>query len=126
VQGFDRFLERSRWQAASRIAGVYRGLIVEPERVAGTANALGLTPDLTFLGECDGIPACGSGWIADLSSDYEGFRTSFSRRWRLAAGHHQPAGEASLVVQHGKTGYVVDARIFKDGAFMVQLAGSPS
>jgi glycosyltransferase involved in cell wall biosynthesis len=94
------------------------------------AKALGLTPpDLTFLGECDRIPAllARSGLLV-LTSEYEGFPNvileAMAARLPVIT---TPAGDASLVVQHNKTGYVVKGEDTQGmAAFMVQLARSPS
>jgi glycosyltransferase involved in cell wall biosynthesis len=62
-----------------------------------------------------------------LSSDYEGFpnvilEAMASRRPVITT----PAGDAAVVVQHGKTGYVVEPQDIQGmAAFMVQLAQAP-
>src|SRR5207302_8290364 len=75
---FDRFLEalalarRSEPALAGVIAGADCGVQTALQE---KAHALGLTPpDLTFLGECVGIPAllARAGMLV-LHSDYEGF-----------------------------------------------------
>jgi L-malate glycosyltransferase len=130
---FDRFLEalslarRSEPALAGVIAGAdcgARATLVEQ------ASALGLTPsDLIFLGECDRIPAllARSGLLA-LTSDYEGFPNvileAMAARLPVIT---TPVGDASLVVQHEKTGYVAEGEDIQGmAAFMVRLARSPS
>jgi len=130
---FDRFLEalalarRSEPSLAGVIAGADCGArTVLQER----ARALGLMPpDLTFLGECDNIPALlDRAGLLVLSSEHEGFPNvileAMAARLPVIT---TPAGDASLVVQHDKTGYVVEPEDTQGmAAFMVQLARSPS
>ena len=130
---FDRFLEalmlarRSEPKLAGVIAGADCGA---RNALQERANALGMRPpDLTFLGECDRIPALlVRAGLFVLSSDYEGFPNvileAMAARLPVIT---TPAGDASLVVQHGKTGYVVEPGDTQGmAAFMVRLARSPS
>ena len=130
---FDRFLEalalaRRREPAlAGVIAGTdcgARSMLVE------RATALGLTPpDLIFLGECDRVPALlARVAMLVLSSDYEGFPNvileAMAARLPVLT---TPAGDAGLIVQHSKTGYVVAPEDTPGmAALMVRLAQSPS
>jgi len=111
------------------------GVIAGEDRGAKTAlelkaKSLGLTRnDLTFAGECDRVPALLSqAALLVLSSDYEGFPNvileAMAARLPVIT---TPAGDAHLVVQHGKTGYVVEMNDIQGlAACMVQLARSPS
>jgi glycosyltransferase involved in cell wall biosynthesis len=130
---FDRFLEalalarRSEPALAGVIAGADCGARTA---LAERASALGLTPpDLIFLGECDRVPALlARVAMLVLSSDYEGFPNvileAMAARLPVIT---TPAGDAGVVVQHGKTGYVVEQEDTQGmAAFMVQLAQSPS
>jgi len=130
---FDRFLEalalarRSEPTLAGVIAGADCGVRTA---LQNRANALGLTPpDLTFLGECDSIPALlARAGLLVLSSEYEGFPNvileAMAARLPVIT---TPAGDASRVVQHGKTGMVVAGEDTQGMAeFMVQLARSRS
>jgi glycosyltransferase involved in cell wall biosynthesis len=130
---FDRFLEalalarRSEPTLAGVIAGADCGARTALQE---RANALGLTrPDLTFLGECDRIPALlARAGLLVLSSEYEGFPNvileAMAARLPVIT---TPAGDARRVVQHDKTGYVVEEEDTQGmAAFMVQLARSPS
>jgi len=130
---FDRFIEalafarRREPTLLGVIAGADRGCKAALEE---RARALGLTPNyLKFLGEVDRIPALLS--QADmlvLSSDYEGFPNvileAMASRLPVIT---TPAGDAPVVVQHDKTGYVVEPQDAQGmAAFMVQLAQAPS
>ena len=130
---FDRFIEalalarRSEPALAGVIAGEDRGAKAALQL---KAESLGLTAnDLTFLGECDRIPALLSqAALLVLSSDYEGFPNvileAMAARLPVIT---TPAGDAHRVVHEGKTGYVVEMNDIKDiAARMVQLARSPS
>ena len=130
---FDRFLEalavarRSEPALAGVIAGADCGTKAALQE---RANALGLTPqNLAFLGECDRVPALLTRTaLLVLSSAYEGFPNvileAMAARLPVIT---TPVGDASLVVQHGKTGYVVEGEDIQGmAAFMVQLARSPS
>jgi len=130
---FDRFLEalalarRSEPALAGVIAGADCG---DRAALAERANALGLRPpDLIFLGECDRIPALlARSALLALTSDYEGFPNvileAMAARLPVIT---TPAGDASLVVQHEKTGYVVDGEDIQGmAALMVRLARTPS
>jgi hypothetical protein len=84
---------------------------------------------LVFLGECDCVPALlARSALLVLSSDYEGLpnvvvEAMAARRPVITT----PAGDAGVVVQHGRTGFVVqpdDAQGM--AAYMVKLAQSPS
>jgi len=130
---FDRFLEALALARRSEpaLAGVIAGADCGPRTaLQERANALGLMPpDLTFLGECDRIPALlARAGLLVLSSDYEGFPNvileAMAARLPVIT---TPAGDASLVVQHGKSGYVVEREDIQGmAAFMVQLARSAS
>ena len=130
---FDRFLEalalarRSVPALAGIIAGADCG---SKAALQEKASALGLVPpDITFLGEYDRVPALlAQAGLLVLSSEYEGFPNvileAMAARLPVIT---TPAGDASLVVQHGKTGYVVEGEDTQGmAAFMVQLAQSPS
>jgi len=130
---FDRFLEalalarRSEPSLAGVIAGTDSGARTALEE---KAKALGLRPpDLTFVGECDNIPAllAQTGFLV-LSSEYEGFPNvileAMAARLPVIT---TPAGDAGLVVQNDKTGMVVAGEDTQGmAAFMVQLARSHS
>jgi len=104
---FDRFLEalalarRSEPALAGVIAGADCGAKAALQE---KANALGLAPEhLTFVGECDRVPALLTrSALLVLSSDYEGFPNvileAMAARLPVVT---TPAGDASLVVQHG-------------------------
>jgi glycosyltransferase involved in cell wall biosynthesis len=130
---FDRFLEalalarRSEPALAGVIAGADCGVKGDLQT---RANALGLAPrECTFLGEVDNVPALlGRSAMLVLTSDYEGFPNvileAMAARLPVIS---TPAGDASSIVQHGKTGYIVDGEDTRSmAAFMVQLARSPS
>jgi glycosyltransferase involved in cell wall biosynthesis len=130
---FDRFIEalalaRRREPAlAGVIAGTDRGAKAAWQE---RARSLGLAADdLTFVGESDRVPALlARSALLVLSSDYEGFPNvileAMAARLPVIT---TPAGDAGLVVQHGKTGYVVEPDDTQGmAAFMVQLAQSPS
>jgi glycosyltransferase involved in cell wall biosynthesis len=130
---FDRFLEalalarRSEPALAGVIAGADCGVKGDLQT---RANALGLAPrECTFLGEVDNVPALlGRSAMLVLTSDYEGFPNvileAMAARLPVIS---TPAGDASSIVQHGKTGYIVDGEETRRmAAFMVQLARSPS
>ena len=130
---FDRFLEalalarRSEPALLGVIAGADYG---EKAGLQARADALGLgTQDLRFVGECHDVPAllARSGMLV-LTSDYEGFPNvileAMAARLPVIT---TPVGDAGLIVEHGKTGFVTapdDAQGL--AAFMVQLAQSPS
>ncbi|MDB6063914.1 MAG: glycosyl transferase group 1 [Pedosphaera sp.] len=130
---FDRFLEalaaarRTEPALAGVIAGADCGAKAE---LQARANTLGLAPrDLAFLGEFERVPALlARAALLVLTSDYEGFPNvileAMAARLPVIS---TPAGDARLIVQHGKTGYVVEAADTRSmAAFMVQLARSPS
>jgi glycosyltransferase involved in cell wall biosynthesis len=130
---FDRFLEalalarRSEPALAGVIAGADGGARAALEE---RAKALGLTSsDLIFLGECERVPALLTQVaMLVLSSDYEGFPNvileAMAARLPVIT---TPAGDASLIVRHGQTGYVVQPEDTPGmGAFMVRLAQSSS
>lgn len=130
---FDRFIgalalaRRSEPSLAGVIAGTDYGVKVE---LQAQANALGLTPrDLVFLGKVGNIPAllARSAMLA-LTSDYEGFPNvileAMAARLPVISTR---AGDAALVVQNEKTGFVVERDDTQSlAAFMVQLAQSPA
>jgi glycosyltransferase involved in cell wall biosynthesis len=130
---FDRFLEalavarRSEPALAGVIAGADCGAKAE---LQARANRLGLAPhDLAFLGEVDRVPALlARAALLVLTSDYEGFPNvileAMAARLPVIS---TSAGDAGLIVQHGETGYVVEAEDIQSmAAYMVQLARSPS
>jgi len=130
---FDRFLDalaRAR-RSEPGLAGVIAGADCGARAVLEErANVLGMTPsDLIFLGECDRVPALLARMaMLVLSSDYEGFPNvileAMAARLPVIT---TPAGDAGLVVQHGKTGYVVEGEDIEGmAAFMIRLARSPS
>jgi glycosyltransferase involved in cell wall biosynthesis len=129
---FDRFIEalalarRSVPALTGVVAGADCGVQAEME---ARAQTLGLTPDdLVFLGRCDRVPALlANSAMLVLSSDYEGFPNvileAMAARLPVIS---VPAGDAGMIVQHGKTGYVVETGDVRDmSAFMVQLAQFP-
>jgi glycosyltransferase involved in cell wall biosynthesis len=130
---FDRFLEalalarRSEPTLAGVIAGADYGVKAALQQ---RAQRLGLgPPDLVFLGECDCVPAllARSAYLV-LSSDFEGLPNvvveAMAARLPVIT---TPAGDAGVVVQHGKTGFVVPPDDTQGmAAFMVKLAQSPS
>jgi glycosyltransferase involved in cell wall biosynthesis len=126
---FDRFIEalavarRSEPALAGVIAGADCGARAD---LQARAQALGLTPeDLIFLGRFDRVPALlARSTMLVLSSDYEGFPNvileAMSARLPVIS---VPAGDAGSIVQHGNTGYLVDADDVRGmGALMVQMA----
>ncbi|MEW6301899.1 MAG: glycosyltransferase family 4 protein [Verrucomicrobiota bacterium] len=130
---FDRFLEalalarRDEPALAGVIAGADYG---ERAGLEARAKALGLMPpDLIFLGECDRVPALlARSAMLVLTSDYEGLPNvvleAMAARLPVVT---TPAGDAGVVVQHGRTGFVAppdDARGM--AAHMVRLAQSPA
>ncbi|HTA29364.1 MAG TPA: glycosyltransferase [Candidatus Cybelea sp.] len=130
---FDRFLDalalarRSEAALAGVIAGADCGVKRELE---ARAKGLGLAPgDLVFLGEVNRVPALlAQSAMLILTSDYEGFPNvileAMAARLPVIS---TPAGDAGLIVQHGITGYAVDAEDIRSmAAFMVQLARSPA
>ena len=134
---FDRFLEalalarRSEPSLAGVIAGGDRGMKAELQR---KAYALGLTPHLgahhvAFVGEVDRVPAllAESSFLV-LTSDFEGFPNvileAMAARLPVIS---TPAGDSRLIVQHGKTGYMVEPDDIRGMARqMVQLAQTPA
>jgi glycosyltransferase involved in cell wall biosynthesis len=130
---FDRFIEALALarRRESALAGVIAGADCGARAaLQERANSLGLArDDLMFLGEFDRVPALlAQVALLVLSSDYEGFPNVI-----LEAMAAQlpvvttPAGDAGLIVQHGKTGYVVEREDIQGmAAFMVQLARAPS
>jgi glycosyltransferase involved in cell wall biosynthesis len=129
---FDRFLgalalaRRSEPTLSGVIAGVDCGAQAE---LQARANALGLTPeDVVFLGQVDNVPALlARAAFLVLTSDFEGFPNVILEAMAASLPViSTPAGDAGLIVQHGKTGYVVEASDTESmAAFMVQLARSP-
>jgi len=130
---FERFLEALALARLSEpgLAGVIAGAD-DGARTAlqERANKLGLTaPDLTFLGECDNVPALlARAGLLVLTSEREGFPNvileAMAARLPVIT---TPAGDASLIVQHDKTGRVVVGEDIPGmAASMVQLARSPA
>jgi glycosyltransferase involved in cell wall biosynthesis len=130
---FDRFIEALALARQSEPA--LTGVIAGEDRGAKTAllakaKSLGLTEnDLTFLGECDQVPALLShAALLVLSSDYEGFPNvvleAMAARLPVIT---TPAGDAHRVVHHGKNGYVVEMEDIEGLAGrIVQLARLPA
>jgi glycosyltransferase involved in cell wall biosynthesis len=129
----DRFLEalalarRGEPALAGVIAGSDRGVKAE---LQARANALGLLPDhVAFLGEVNRVPALlARSALLVLTSAYEGFPNvileAMAARLPVIS---VPAGDAASVVEHGKTGYVVEADDTRSlAAFMTQLAQTPA
>ena len=128
---FDRFIDALA--LARRREPSLAGIIVGADRGAKAAlqqraNSLGLAaPDLLFLGECDRVPALlARASLLVLSSDYEGFPNvileAMAARLPVIT---TPAGDAGLVVQDGRTGYIVEGEdIAGMAASMVQLVQS--
>lgn len=130
---FDRFLEalalaRRREPALSGvIAGRDGGAKAD---LQAKANELGLTPDgVLFAGELGNVPALlARSAMLTLTSDYEGFPNvileAMAARLPVIS---VPAGDASHIVKHGRTGYIVETDDTGSLAdFMVQLAQSPT
>jgi glycosyltransferase involved in cell wall biosynthesis len=130
---FDRFLEalalarRSEPALTGVIAGADYGA---KAALQAKAAALGLGPeDVRFIGECQNVPGLlARSAMLVLSSEYEGFPNvileAMAARLSVIT---TPAGDAGVIVEHDKTGYVVkpdDAPSM--AAFMVRLAQSPS
>ena len=132
----ERFLEalalarRSEPALAGIIAGRDCGTLAA---LQARANALGLMPHfgshhVVFLGEVERVPALlAQAAFLILTSDYEGFPNvileAMAARTPVIS---VPAGDAGLIVQDGKTGYLVEADDTRNMAeFMVQLARSP-
>ena len=112
------------------IAGGDRGVYAE---LQARARALGLMPHfdshhVVFLGEVDRVPALllQAAFLV-LTSDYEGFPNVILEAMAARSPVISvPAGDAGLIVQDGKTGYLVEADDIQTMAeFMVQLARSP-
>jgi glycosyltransferase involved in cell wall biosynthesis len=130
---FDRFIEALA--LAQRREPTILGIIAGGDRGAKAAleeraSALGLTDDhLLWLGESDRVPALlTQADMLVLSSDYEGFPNvileAMAARLPVIT---TPAGDARRIVQHGKTGYVVEPEDIEGmAAFVVQLAQTPS
>lgn len=129
---FDRFLEalalaRRREPALTGvIAGRDCGVKAE---LQARAKELGLTPDnVIFAGEVGNVPALlARSALLALTSDYEGFPNvileAMSARLPVLS---VPAGDASHIVKHGQTGYVMEPDDVRSmAAFMIQLAQSP-
>jgi len=131
VKRFDRFLEslaRARCTTPA-LAGMIIGDGPEGSALLRQAEELGLlSGGLTFLGARDDIPALlGRAAMLVLSSDTEGFpnvllEAMAARRPVITT----PAGDAGLIVEEGRTGYVVP---FGDtdtmAERMVRLANAP-
>jgi len=95
------------------LAGVIAGRDLGAQAaLQAKADALGLRPpNLSFLGECHNVPALlARTAMLVLTSEYEGFPNvileAMAARLPVIT---TPAGDAGLVVQHGRTGYVVEA-----------------
>ena len=133
---FDRFLDalaqaRRISPEGAALAGVIAGADYgEKAALQERARRLDLgSQDLLFLGACDEVPALlGRAALLVLCSEYEGFPNvileAMAARLPVIT---TPAGDAGLVVQHDKTGYVVapdDPRGMT--AAMLRLAQSPA
>jgi glycosyltransferase involved in cell wall biosynthesis len=129
---FDRFLEALALarRAEPALAGVIAGTDCGAQAVLrARADALGLGPrNLVFLGEVTNVPALlARSALLVLTSDYEGFPNvileAMAARLPVIS---VPAGDASLIVKHGKTGYVVESDDTPSmSVFMRELAQSP-
>jgi len=125
VKRFDRFL--TALARARRLAPGLKGMIIGdgPERAAleQKAQALGLLPDaVRFMGHRRDVTALlGGADMLVISSDHEGFPNVVLEG--MAASLPvvtTPAGDAGVVVEHGRSGYVVP---FDDGeAMAVRMA----
>lgn len=130
---FDRFLEALA--AARRNEPALTGVIAGADLGAKTslqakASALGLGPrDARFIGECHNVPALlARSAMLVLTSDYEGFPNvileAMAARLPVIT---TPAGDAAVLVQQGRTGFVVEPDDTKGMAeLMVRLARTPS
>lgn len=130
---FDRFLKALALarQSEPSLAGVIAGADYGAKAgLQSRASALGFaSDDLIFLGEFDRVPALlRQAALLVLTSDYEGFPNvileAMAARLPVVT---VPAGDAHLIVQHGKTGFVVEADDTPGmAARLVQLAQSAS
>ena len=128
----DRFLAalaRARTSVPA-LKGVIAGDGPDRAALEQTAAALGLLPNgLAFLERRNDVPGLlKSAQLLVLSSDHEGFPNvileAMAARLPVIT---TPAGESSLAVQDGITGYVVPFESVEQmAARMVQLAQSPS
>lgn len=130
---FDRFLEtlalarRTEPALMGVIAGADLGAKAE---LQARANGLELGPqEVRFIGECHNVPGLlAQSAMLVLTSEYEGFPNvileAMAARLPVITA---PAGDAGVVVQHGRTGFVVKPDDTQGmAAVMVQLARSPS
>lgn len=130
---FDRFLialalaRRYEPALAGVIAGADGGVRAELET---QAKALDLTPnDLVFLGRCHQVPALlARSAMLVLTSDYEGFPNvileAMAARLPVIS---VPAGDAGLIVEPDRTGFIVEANDLDGMArCMLRLAQSPA
>jgi glycosyltransferase involved in cell wall biosynthesis len=130
---FDRFLDAIA--LARRVEPTLAGVIAGGDLGAkaallARADALGLGPqDVSFLGECHNVPALlARTAMLVLSSDYEGLPNvileAMAARLPVIT---TPAGDAGLIVQHGRTGYVVEPDSIQGMAHsLIRLARSPA
>jgi glycosyltransferase involved in cell wall biosynthesis len=129
---FDRFLEALA-QAKVRVPELL-GVIAGKDcgaraQLEAQARKLGLGPqDVLFAGEVGNAPAllARSAFLV-LTSDYEGFPNvileAMAARLPVVS---VPAGDAALIVQHGRTGYLAEASDTRGLAeCMIKLAQSP-
>ena len=129
---FDRFLDAFALarRAEPSLAGVIAGGDLGAKAaLEAKAEELGLGPqDVRFLGECHNVPALlARSAMLVLASDYEGLPNvvleAMAARLPVIT---TPAGDAGLVVQHGRTGYVVEPDNIQGMAdSLIRLARSP-
>jgi glycosyltransferase involved in cell wall biosynthesis len=129
---FDRFLDAMA--LARRVEPALAGVIAGRDLGAkaalqAKADALRLGPqDVNFLGECHNVPALlARTAMLVLASDSEGLPNvileAMAARLPVIT---TPAGDAGLVVQHGRTGYVVEPDNIQGMAdALIRLARSP-
>lgn len=128
---FDRFLDALA--LARRTEPALTGVIAgsdcgDKPNLEARAKALGLTPrDIIFLGEIENVAAflARTAFLV-LTSEYEGFPNvileAMAARLPVIS---VPAGDSDTIVQHGKTGWIVEGDDSQRlAAFMVQLAQS--
>lgn len=128
---FDRFVRALSLARArgARLRGALVGDGPERDALETLANELGLLPDaLTFAGRRNDIPALlRSADIYLLTSEHEGFPNvvleAMASRLPVVA---TPAGDAGVIVEEGRTGFVVPHDALEEmAARLVRLAASP-
>ena len=129
----DRFLKALALarRAVPALTGVIAGRDEgAKESLLRQAGALGLLPDgLVLLPETDQVPALlRQVHTLAMTSDYEGFPNVILEAMAAELPViSTPAGDASLIVQEGRTGYVVEYDDIKGMARrMVRLAQDPA